>query len=147
MSTIPRLDQRQWLVFGVLLGLNALLAFISFAFGLQSEFSAGQEMPPGLASTPEWLLGLANAGMIVVMCGLAGAIGLWLGHKARLPGVYRPGASWRAWVWTPMALGLIVGVLMVAGDRTCNALGRWDGFTHPSFPMSLVASATMAIGE
>ena len=40
-----------------------------------------------------------------------------------------------------------LGVLMVAGDRTCNALGRWDGFTHPSFPMSLVASATMAIGE
>ena len=142
-----KLGQSQWSVFFVLLSLNALLAFITFAFGLQKEFLAGQEMPPELANVPGWMLGLANAGMIVVMYGIAGAIGLWLGQKAGLPGVFRIGAGWRNWVWAPMVFGLITGVLMVAGDRVFAVLGRWDGFAHPSFPMSLIASATAGIGE
>ena len=142
-----KLDRPQWTLFFVLLGVNALLAFLTFALGLQKEFLAGQEMPPELARIPGWVLGLANAGMIVVAYGIAGAIGLWLGQKAGLPGVFRPGAGWRGWFWTPMAFGLIVGVLMVIGDRLFAALGQWSGFTHPGFPMSLVASATAGIGE
>jgi len=137
-----KLDRPQWIVFSVLLGLNALMAFVTFAFGLQKEFLAGQEMPSELANVPGWVLGLANAGMIVVMYGIAGAVGLWLGQKAGLPGVYRAGAGWRSWFWTPMISGLIVGVLMVASDRFLATLGRWDGFSHPSFPMSLIASAS-----
>jgi membrane protease YdiL (CAAX protease family) len=142
-----KLEQPQWITFSVLLGINALLAFVTFAFGLQKEFLAGQEMLPELVHVPAWVLGLANAGMIVVMYGIAGALGLWLGQKAGLPGVYRAGAGWRNWVWMPLALGLIVGVLMVIGDRVFAALGCWDGFAHPSFPMSLIASATAGIGE
>jgi hypothetical protein len=142
-----KLDRQQWIVFTVLLGLNALLAFIALTLGLQKELLAGQEMPTELVDTPGWVLGLANAGMIVLVYGIGGVAGLWLGQKAGLPGVYRTGAGWRNWVWTPMAFGLVVGVLMVSGDRVFAALGRWDGFTHPGFPMSLIASATAGIGE
>jgi membrane protease YdiL (CAAX protease family) len=124
-----------------------LLAFSTFAFGLQKELLAGQEMPAELVRMPGWVLGLANAGMIVVIYGIAGAVGLWLGQKAGLPGVFRAGAGWRIWVWRPLAFGLVVGVLMVVGDRVAAALGRWDGFAHPGFPMSLIASATAGIGE
>ena len=60
------IDQPQWITSLVLLGLNALLAFLTFALGLQEEFLAGQEMPPELANVPKWVLGLANAAMIVV---------------------------------------------------------------------------------
>jgi membrane protease YdiL (CAAX protease family) len=146
-SIIVKLDRRQWFVFLALLLINALLAFIALAFGLQGEFLAGQEMPPEVANVPAWVLGLANGGMIVVIYGIAGAIGLWLGWKAGLPGVYRAGAGWRNWLWVPMAFGLIVGVLLVVGDRLFATLGRWSGFAHPGFPMSLIASATGGIGE
>jgi hypothetical protein len=142
-----KLDRQQWSVFFILLGLNALLAFITLALGLQKDLLVGQEMPAELVDTPGWVLGLANAGMIVVIYGIAGAVGLWLGQKAGLPGVFRTGAGWRNWVWKPMAFGLVVGVLMVAGDRIFAALGRWDGFAHPGFPLSLIASATAGIGE
>jgi hypothetical protein len=60
-----KLDRRQWIVFFVLLGLNALLAFVTLAFGLQEEFGAGQEIPPELLAIPGWVLGLANAGMVI----------------------------------------------------------------------------------
>jgi hypothetical protein len=139
--------QSQWIAFFVLLGCNALLAFLTFALGLQKELLAGQEMPPELANVPGWALGLANAAMIAVSYGLAGALGLWLGEKAGLPGTFRLGGGLRAWVWRPMALGLIAGALMVAGDRLFAALGRWEGFAHPGFPLSLFASATAGIGE
>jgi membrane protease YdiL (CAAX protease family) len=142
-----KLDRKQWSVFFALLGLNAVLAFVTLALGLQKDLLAGQEMPAELVRMPGWVLGLANAGMIVAIYGIAGAIGLWLGQKAGLPGMFRTGAGWRTWVWTPLAFGLVVGVLMVAGDRVAAALGRWDGFAHPGFPMSLIASATAGIGE
>ena len=140
-------ESSQWTAFFVLLGLNALLAFTTFALGLQKELLVGQEMPPELANVPEWVLGLGNAGMVVAAYGITGVVGLWLGQKAGLPGVYRSSAGMRALVWIPMVLGLMVGVLMVACDRISAAVGHWDGFTHPSFPMSLIASATAGIGE
>jgi len=104
-------------------------------------------MPPQLAHLPGWTLGLANGAMILVGYGIAGAIGLWLGSKAGLPGVYRPGAGWRAWGWTPILWGLSVGVGMVAGDHVAAVIGQWKGFEHPGFPLSLIASASAGIGE
>jgi membrane protease YdiL (CAAX protease family) len=141
------MNRKQWIVFAILLAFNALLAFVTLAFGLQNELLAGQEMPAEVAEVSEWVLGLANAGMIVVLYGVAGIIGLWLGHKAGLPGVFRPEAGWRSWLWMPMLLGLLVGLLMIVGDRFFATLGSWQGFAHPTFPMSLIASAIAGIGE
>jgi len=145
-ATVVR-DRRQPVVFVLLLALNALLAFLTYALGLVEQFLAGQEMPPELASTPLWLIGLANAGIILVLYGLLGLIGLWFARRLGWPGVYRPDAGWRSWFWWPMALGVVVGVLMVVGDRAFSVFGDWGGLSHPAFPMSLIASATAGIGE
>ena len=56
--------RRQLVVFALLLAANALLAFLTYALGLTDQFFAGQEMPPEIANTPPWLVGLANAGII-----------------------------------------------------------------------------------
>ena len=96
-----KLGRKQWSVFFILLGLNALLAFVTLALGLQKDLLAGQEMPAELIRLPGWVLGLANAGMILAIYGIAGTVGLWLGRKAGLPGVYRTGAGWRNWAVRP----------------------------------------------
>ncbi len=139
--------RRQLFVFALLLATNALLAFLTYALGLTDQFLAGQEMPPEIANTPAWLVGLANAGIILIFYGLLGLLGLWFARRLGWPGAFRPDAGWRSWFGWPMALGLVVGVLMVAGDRIFSALGEWDGLAHPTFPMSLIASATAGIGE
>jgi len=140
-------NRRQLVVFVLLLATYALLAFLTYALGLTDQFFADQEMPPELANTPPWLLGLANAGIILVLYGLLGLLGLWFARRLGWPGVFRPGAGWRNWFWWPMALGLVVGIALVVGDRFFSALGEWGGFAHPTFPMSLIASATAGIGE
>jgi hypothetical protein len=145
-ATLAR-DRRQPVVFVLLLTVNALLAFLTYALGLVEQFLAGQEMPPELANTPLWLVGLANAGIILVLYGLLGLIGLWFARRLGWAGAFRPDAGWRSWFWWPMALGIVVGMIMVAGDRIFAAVGQWRGFSHPTFPMSLIASATAGIGE
>jgi hypothetical protein len=152
VSARQGLDKRQWAVLFALVGLNAALAFFTLALGL-TEMLPGQAAASELPDVPNWVLGLANAGLILVAYGALGAAGVWLGHRAGLPGVYRCGggrrrdAGWRKWAWLPLIYGLIVGVLMVAGDRAFAALGDWGGLAHPAFPLSLLASASAGIGE
>jgi hypothetical protein len=141
--------RKQLIVFAILLGINALLAFLTFALGLQTQAMAGQPMPDTLASVPAWLLGLANAGLILVLYGLLGLSGFWLARRLGLPGIFRKDAGWRAWILIPMGLGVSVGVVFVVVDRVCATIGanHWEGFSHPGFPMSLIASASAGIGE
>jgi membrane protease YdiL (CAAX protease family) len=134
-------------VFAAMLIINACLAFLVYALYLQGELPAGQELPASLATVPPWVLGLANAGIVLVLYGALGLIGLWFARKLGLPGVFRENAGWRVWVTTPMILGLVVGVVISLGDLAFSSLGDWDGFSHPAFPMSLIASATAGIGE
>jgi membrane protease YdiL (CAAX protease family) len=108
---------------------------------------------PG-AAQPAWSLGLANAGFILVFYSLAGLAGLWFARRLGLPGVYRPQAGWRAWFVYPLVIGLALGALIVLLDRllapaiaTALGLAEWQGFSHPPFPQSILASATAALGE
>jgi hypothetical protein len=149
MTLRPKLDRTQWIVFSVLLVVNALLAFLTIALGMHTEMLPlpEQDTAAELPDLPNWVLGLINGGLVLVAYGVLGAAGVWLGRRAGLPGVYRPSAGWRNWVWMPLVYGLIVGVLMVLGDRVFAALGRRDGLLHPPFPLSLIASASAGIGE
>ncbi len=139
----------QLISFAILLSINALLAFLTFALNLQTQAMAGQPMPDTLATAPSWLLGLANAGLILVLYGLLGLVGFWLARRLGMPGIFREDAGWQAWVLVPMGLGVIVGVIFVTVDRICTTVNtsNWEGFAHPDFPMSLVASASAGIGE
>lgn len=140
--------RRQLAVFSGLVATNALLVFIAFALDLPDQFMTGQEIPEPFASMPGWQLGLANAGIAVVLYGLLGLGGIWFARKLSLPGVFRTGARWRDWLIVPMVIGVGLGVVLIVGDRLFALASKdWAGFPHPGFPLSLIASATAGIGE
>jgi hypothetical protein len=129
--------------FVLLLALLTLLTFLIFP--VEQMLPAGVEVPQ--TTMPGWVLGLANAGIVIVAYGLAGLAGYWFARRLGLPGVYREGAGWRQWFVIPMLLGLGVGVIMVVSDQLFAAAANWQGFPHPQFPLSIFASATAGIGE
>lgn len=139
--------RRQLVVFGVLIATNATLIVLVFVLGMGEAMLQGRELPPPLDTLAPWILGAANAGITIVLYGLLGLAGFWFARKLDLPGIFREGAGWRSWVWTPMWLGAIVGIVLVAADRMFASAIGWDGFPHPAFPLSLFASATAGIGE
>ncbi len=140
--------RRQLTVFGGLLATNALLVFVAFALGLIDELPGAAELPEPLASMPTWFLGLANAGIVLVLYGLLGLAGVWFARKLSLPGIYREGAGWCHWFVVPMVIGVALGVVLIVGDSLfARASEDWAGFPHPQFPLSIFASATAGIGE
>jgi len=140
--------RKQLLVLAILVIVFAFLAFITAIFFQEAQQTGVQtQIPTQTSNLPAWLLGLANAGIILVGYGLFGLAGFWFARKLGLPGIYKEGAGWREWVWFPLAIGLVVGVVMVSVDRLFALGVGWDGFIHPSFPFSVIASATAGIGE
>jgi membrane protease YdiL (CAAX protease family) len=140
-------NRRQLVVFFLFLGVYALLAFLTYALGLQGQVTGGAPIAPQAPATSPWLLGLANAGIILVLYGLLGLAGYWLARRLGLPGIFREQAGWRYWLVIPLALGALVGVVVTLVDRVFASLGTFPGFAHPPFPLSLIASATAGIGE
>ncbi len=110
------------------------------------------------SNLPRWLLGLAIGGIVLVVYSLAGLAGFWFARRLGLPGTFRPGAGWRSLFIWPLLIGLLLGILFVAADRAftpavsaamavTNPEIDWQGFPHPEFPQSIIASATAGIGE
>ena len=138
--------KKQLLVFAILLIVYALLVFATVVWELE-QLTAGQPLSPQFAAMPRWLLGLVNAALILVVYGVLGLIGLWFARKLGLPGIYRANGKWRDWFWLPLAIGIVVGIAMVIGDRALATIGNWRGFPHPPFPLSILASGSAGIGE
>jgi len=140
--------RKQVALLAVLVLVYAFLAFLTVVFFQGAQQAGVQSQVPAVTSDlPVWLLGLASGGIILVVYGLLGLVGFWFARKLGLPGVYKEGAGWGEWVWIPLLVGLVLGVLMVVIDRLFVLGAGWDGFTHPSFPFSIIASATAGIGE
>src|SRR5574341_106876 len=137
----------QMIVFAALLVTFAVLAFFAYLFIPLDTLTAGQPMPPELESIPRGLLALANTGIYVVGYGLLGLAGYWLSRRAGLPGIFREGAGWSAWLVQPLWIGAAAGVALVIVDQIIAVFADWPGFMHPEFPLSLIASATAGIGE
>jgi len=77
-------NRKQLLTFLGLLILYALCAFSTYAFfAEQMASSAGLTMPD--LGMPNWVLGLANAGIVLVAYGLLGLAGYWFARKLNLP--------------------------------------------------------------
>jgi membrane protease YdiL (CAAX protease family) len=129
--------------FVLLLALLTLLTYL--VVPVEQMLPAGIEAPT--SALPGWVLGLANAGIILVVYGLVGLAGFWFAGRLDLPGVYRQRAGWRQWFGIPLMLGLLVGVLVVVIDQLLAAAANRQGFPHPQFPLSIFASATAGIGE
>jgi len=137
---------KQIKIFFILLVIYAFCAFATYTFFAdQMSAMAGIPMPDmGVSNT---VLGLANAGIILVMYGILGLAGYWFARKLELPGIFSEGGNWRRWFFIPLLLGLACGAIFVVGDllfAPANGLGR---ILHPPFPSSILASISAGIGE
>ena len=139
-------NRKQITVFVIMLLVYALCAFATYAF-FADEMSALVGVPMPDMGVSNVVLGLANAGIILVLYGLLGLAGYWSARKLELPGIFSEDGNWQRWLITPLLLGMACGVALVVGDyffASINGLGR---FPHPAFPASILASLSAGIGE
>jgi hypothetical protein len=139
--------RRQLRGLGVLVAVYSLLAAATYLVFPLDQLVPTQVLPTPELSIPRWQLALANAGIGLVLYGLLGLAGFWLARRLGLPGVFRPAGGWRGWCLSPMLWGLGLGVAIGLADLLVVRLQDWPGFPQPTFPFSLVASVTAAIGE
>lgn len=145
MSATER--RNQLLVLGALIEIYAILVFLTYTvFSSAIAEMAGGALP-ATASPDDWVFALISAAFVVVIYGLAGLAGFWFARKLGRPGIYRVGAGWKELFWLPLLIGVVVGVLLVLGDRLFMWAGDLPPLPHPGFPFSLVASASAGIGE
>src|SRR5512144_2308121 len=131
------MHRKQLTVFFILLAFYALITFVTYTFFVeQMAASAGLPMPDtGMSKS---ILGLANAGIVLVLYGITGLLGYWFARKLGLPGIFSEDGNWRRWFFIPLGLGLVCGALLVVGDilfAPINGLGR---IPHPAFPVSIL---------
>jgi hypothetical protein len=109
------MNRKQLLVFLVLLVIYALCAFLTYAlFGDQLATAVGVPMPDlGVSNA---VLGLANAGIILVLYGILGLVGYWFARKLDLPGIFSEDGNWRRWALIPLGLGALCGLVLIGGD-------------------------------
>ena len=136
------MHRKQLNLFFILLLVYALSAFLTYTFFLEG-LTMGMNIPtPELPASP-LVLGLANAGIILVAYGILGLLGYWFARKLKLPGIFDPQGSWRRWFEIPLGIGFLCGVALIIGDlllAPINGLGR---FPHPDFPVSILFSANL----
>jgi hypothetical protein len=140
------MNRRQITVFLTLLVVYAFCAFATYAFFTdQLVATAGVPMPKMPVSNA--VLGLANAGIVLVVYGLLGWIGFWFARKLALPGIFSEDGNWQRWFLIPLLLGLACGVMVVIGDVLFAPINGFGRMVHPQFPLSIFASLSAGIGE
>jgi membrane protease YdiL (CAAX protease family) len=138
--------RKQLTVFSFLLILYALSAFITYAFFLdQMAATAGIPLPHMPVSNA--VLGLANAGIVLVVYGLLGLAGYWFAIQLVLPGIFSEEGNWRRWILIPLLLGLVSGVFVILLDALFAPFNGFGHMVHPQFPVSIFASISAGIGE
>ena len=140
------MNRKQLSIFFIMLIAYAICSFVTYTFFLdQLTEAAGISMPD--LGVPPYVLGLANAGVVLVVYGLLGLAGYWFSQKLGLPGIYSEDGNWRRWVAIPLGLGLVCGLVIIAGDLVFAPINGFGRFPHPPFPLSVLASLSAGIGE
>lgn len=138
--------RKQLTVFAVLLVVYALCAFITYAF-FADQLAALSSMPMPDTAIPDLVLGLANAGIVLVVYGLAGLAGYWFARKLGLPGIFSEDGNWRSWLFITLLAGLVCGIFAVLLDLVFAPINGFGRIVHPAFPLSIIASLSAGIGE
>jgi hypothetical protein len=138
--------RKQLTTFFVLLVVYALCAFLTYTF-FADQLAAAAGMPMPDLGVPDSVVGLANAGIVLVVYGLLGLAGYWFARKLGLPGIFSQDGHWRGWFFIPLALGLACGVALVIGDVLFAPINGFGRMVHPGFPVSILASLSAGIGE
>lgn len=140
------MKNKQISLFVILLLIYALCVFLTYTFFLdQLAATAGVPMPD--MGVPASVLGLANAGIVLVIYGLLGMGGLWFARKLNLPGIFSEDGGWQGWFFIPLGLGVICGVALVVADILFAPINGFGRMVHPGFPVSILASLSAGIGE
>jgi len=140
------MKQKQIIIFLILLVAYALAAFLTYTFFVD-ELAATAGVPMPEMGVPDAILGLANAGIVLVLYGLLGLAGFWFARKLGLPGIFSEDGNWRRWFFIPLGLGLVCGVALVMGDMLFAPINDFGLMVHPGFPVSILASISAGIGE
>jgi hypothetical protein len=139
-------NRKQLTVFLIMLVVYAFCAFATYAFFTdQLAATAGIPMPKLPASNT--VIGLANAGIVLVVYGLLGWAGFFFARKLGLPGIFSEDGNRMCWFVIPMGLGLACGVLLVVLDKLFAPINGFGPMVHPQFPLSIFASLSAGIGE
>jgi len=139
-------NRKQLNVFFILLVVYALSVFVTYAFFVdQLATSVGIPMPD--MGVPDSVLGLINAGIVLVPYGALGLAGYWFARKLDLPGIFSKDGNWRRWFFIPLVIGLICGVAVVLVDVLFAPINGYGRIVHPPFPVSILASIGAGIGE
>lgn len=140
------MNRKQLPVFFIILVIYALSAFLVYAlFADQLSAMSGIPLPDmGMSNV---MLGLANAGIILVFYGILGLAGYWFARRLGLPGIFSEDGDWRRWFVIPLILGLIGGVVVILLDILFAPINGFGRLPHPAFPSSILASMSAGIGE
>lgn len=140
------MNRKQLTIFIILLLAYAFSAFAVYAFFTdQLVIMMGVPLPDmGVSNV---VIGLANAGIVLVFYGFLGIAGFWFARKLGLPGIFSEDGNWQRWFVSPFLLGLICGVALVLGDLLFAPINNFGRFVHPGFPISIFASISAGIGE
>ncbi len=140
------MNRKQLTLFFIMLVVYAFIAFATYAF-FTDELAASAGVPMPDMGVPNAVLGLANAGIVLVAYGLLGLAGDWFARKLGLPGIFSEDGNWQRWFVIPLLLGLACGVLVVIGDLLFAPINGFGRLVHPPFPISILASLSAGIGE
>ncbi|HSL42872.1 MAG TPA: CPBP family glutamic-type intramembrane protease [Anaerolineales bacterium] len=140
------MHRKQLTVFILLLGLYALSAYLTYTFFID-QLAASMGIPVPDMGVSDSMLGLANAGIVLVVYGILGWIGYGFARRLELPGIFSEDGNWARWFFIPLFLGLICGILLIIGDLVFAPINDFGRFPHPGFPVSLLASLSAGIGE
>lgn len=128
-----------------------VLLYGGLVFASVLWFPVAQTVPAqalsGQPASYTWQEALVFAGGVCLAYALLGLAGLWLAGKLDLPGAYRERAGAGALLLQPLFAGLTVGIFFLLVDTVFATQAGWTGFSHPSFPLSLLASASAGVGE
>ena len=139
-------NRKQLTVFFIMLVIYALSAFLVYAL-LADQLSAVAGIPMPDMGVSNVVLGLANAGIILVLYGIFGIAGYWFARLLGLPGIFSEDGNMRRWFLIPLLLGLVVGVIVVLVDIGFAPINGFGRIPHPAFPTSILAAISAGIGE
>ncbi len=104
---------------------------------------------PASAQPPESkpLFALGIAAIMLFGYGGLGLIGLRFAERIGFPLLWDARVSSRDRFVVPAVVGGLVGVCLIAGDRTFHSRAAIPPLPHPNFPVSIFASLSAGIGE
>jgi membrane protease YdiL (CAAX protease family) len=119
----------------------AFLAAVS-VFLPQGEFMAGYELP---VTKP--LLAAVNFFAVLAVYGGIGWLGTTFSSKLGFAKIWDRGVCNRKRFVYPLSAGIGLGIFFILIDFVASLMHDLGPLPHPPFPLSLLASATAAIGE